>query len=200
MRRFVDISVAVVGGLLSLPVALVVAALLRLRLGSPVLFRQLRAGLHGATFTIVKFRTMRSESYPGEPDLQRDTGLGRFLRSVSLDEIPQLWNVLRGDMSLIGPRPTLPEQVVHYDERQRGRLEIRPGITGWAQVNGRNSISWPERIDLDLWYIAHRSALLDLRILGRTVRNVVRPEGIMGAGGMNPGFPVPSANEEPSTD
>jgi lipopolysaccharide/colanic/teichoic acid biosynthesis glycosyltransferase len=136
--------------------------------------------------------------YAGEPDADRDTRLGLLLRKTSLDELPQLWNVLRGDMSLIGPRPTLPEQVVHYSERQRGRLAIKPGITGWAQVNGRNSISWPERIELDLWYIAHRSLRLDLRILVRTVLNVVRPHGIHGEGGVNPGFPLPSEGERQS--
>ena len=135
---------------------------------------------------------MRPEGYPGEPDRQRDTTFGRFLRNSSLDELPQLWNVFRGDMSLIGPRPTLPEQVAHYDLRQRGRLAVRPGITGWAQVNGRNSISWPERIELDLWYIAHRSLMLDLRIVGRTFLRFVHPAGITGEGGLNPEFPIPA--------
>jgi lipopolysaccharide/colanic/teichoic acid biosynthesis glycosyltransferase len=192
MRRAVDIMVAAVGGLIALPVALVVSALVRWRLGHPVLFRQARSGLHGKEFTIIKFRSMRPEHFPGEPDRDRDTGLGRFLRASSLDEIPQLWNVLRGDMSLIGPRPTLPEQVRHYDARQRGRLAVRPGITGWAQVNGRNSIGWPQRIELDLWYIAHRSLRLDLRIVMRTVGNLLRPDGITAVGGVNPGFPAPT--------
>jgi lipopolysaccharide/colanic/teichoic acid biosynthesis glycosyltransferase len=191
MRRIVDVVVATVGGVFMLPVALLVSALVRRFLGPPVFFRQRRSGLQAREFTIVKFRTLREERYPGEPDRQRDTGLGRFLRSSSLDEIPQLWNVLRGDMSLIGPRPTLPEQVRQYDERQLGRLDIRPGITGWAQVNGRNSISWPERIELDLWYIEHRSLRLDLRILWRTVANLVRPHGVTAEGGVNPGFPAP---------
>lgn len=191
LRRAVDVVVAA-GMLAGLwPVMLVVAALVRRHLGSPVLFRQARSGLGGREFVIYKFRTMRHPAYPGEPDAARDTDLGRRLRAVSLDELPQLWNVLTGDMSLIGPRPTLPEQVVHYSERQRGRLAVRPGITGWAQVNGRNSITWPERIELDLWYIAHRSVALDLRILAGTVRNVLRPRGILGEGGVNPGFPVP---------
>jgi lipopolysaccharide/colanic/teichoic acid biosynthesis glycosyltransferase len=133
---------------------------------------------------------MRPERYPGEPDSDRSPRLGQLIRATSLDELPQLWNVLVGDMSLIGPRPTLPEQVAHYSDHQRGRLAVRPGITGWAQVNGRNSLSWPERIELDLWYLRHRSLRLDLRILVLTVLRLVRPHGIYGAGGVNPGFPV----------
>ena len=194
MRRSVDIAVALLGGVVALPVALVVALVVRVALGRPLVFRQRRSGRDGVEFVIYKFRTMRPEAYPGEPDQDRDSRAGRFLRAASLDEIPQLWNVLVGDMSLIGPRPTLPEQVRHYDARQRGRLAVRPGITGWAQVNGRNSISWPARIELDLWYIEHRSLRLDLRILARTVRNVVRPSGVLGEGGVNPGFPVPGAD------
>jgi lipopolysaccharide/colanic/teichoic acid biosynthesis glycosyltransferase len=173
------------------PILLVVGLLVRATMGSPVLFRQRRSGLRGREFTIVKFRTMRAPDYPDQPDPERDTPLGRALRATSLDELPQLWNVLRGDMSLIGPRPTLPEQVVHYSERQRGRLAIRPRITGWAQVNGRNSISWPERIELDLWYIEHRSLAVDLRIVGRTLGRLAKPSGVTAEGGVNPGFPVP---------
>ena len=190
MRRLVDVLVAGIALLVLIPVIALVAGLVRWRLGSPVLFRQRRSGLGGREFTIVKFRTMRPPRHEEETDADRDTPLGRRLRAASLDELPQLVNVLKGDMSLIGPRPTLPEQVVHYDERQRGRLSVRPGITGWAQVNGRNSISWPERIELDLWYIENRSPKVDLQVLGRTVRNVVRPEGITGEGGVNPGFPT----------
>lgn len=198
MRRLVDIVVAGMATVVLLPVALTVGALVRWQLGSPVLFRQVRSGQHGREFTILKFRTMRAPRHPDESDLDRDTPLGRRLRAASLDEIPQLINVFRGDMSLIGPRPTLPEQVVHYDDRQRGRLAIRPGITGWAQVNGRNSISWPERIELDLWYIENRSLLLDLKVLWRTVKNIVRPEGITGEGGINQGFPLPDGGTTPS--
>jgi lipopolysaccharide/colanic/teichoic acid biosynthesis glycosyltransferase len=139
----------------------------------------------------VKFRTMRTETHAGEPDQLRLTRVGRLLRATSLDELPQLWNVLRGDMSIIGPRPTLPEQVDHYTVRQRGRLAVRPGLTGWAQVNGRNALSWPERIELDLWYIAHRTLALDLRIVALTLLRLLRPQGIVGDGGINPGFPAP---------
>jgi lipopolysaccharide/colanic/teichoic acid biosynthesis glycosyltransferase len=197
MRRIVDVVAGGLGGLLLVPVAAVVAVVIRCRCGSPVLFRQLRAGRRGEPFTILKFRTMRPERFPGEPDAERLTPLGRALRSSSLDELPQLWNVLRGEMSLIGPRPTLPEQVVHYSPRQRGRLAVRPGLTGWAQVRGRNALSWPERIELDLWYLAHRSVLLDLRIVALTVLRLLRPSGITGPGGHNPGFPAPAGGGQP---
>jgi lipopolysaccharide/colanic/teichoic acid biosynthesis glycosyltransferase len=192
VRRLIDLAVAGIVLVVSSPVAGVVAALVRLRLGRPVLFRQQRVGLRGREFTILKFRTMRPEAYAGEPDDVRDTSLGRALRASSLDELPQLWNVVRGDMSLIGPRPTLPEQVRHYSPRQHGRHAVRPGLTGWAQVNGRNSISWPERIELDLYYIEHRSLGLDLRIVASTLGQLVRPQGIYGAGGVNQGFPGPN--------
>ena len=192
MRRALDVTVAFLAGVGLLPVALVIAALVRWRLGPPVLFRQRRTGRHGVEFDILKFRTMRPERFPGEDDLARITVLGKALRVASLDELPQLWNVFRGQMALIGPRPTLPEQVVHYSGHQRRRLEIRPGITGWAQVRGRNAISWPERIELDIWYIDHRSWWLDLRIIGQTVVQLLRPRGVTGEGGVNQGFPVPS--------
>ncbi|WP_214405096.1 sugar transferase [Pseudonocardia lacus] len=197
MRRTVDVVVGALAGLLLAPVAGVVALAIRLRHGPPVLFRQVRAGRHGEPFTILKFRTMRPERFPGQPDADRLTALGRRLRSTSLDELPQLWNVLRGEMSLIGPRPTLPEQVVHYSARQRGRLAVRPGLTGWAQVRGRNALSWPERIELDLWYLANRSLLLDLRIVALTAARLLRPTGVTGAGGVNPGFPHPAPPPAP---
>jgi lipopolysaccharide/colanic/teichoic acid biosynthesis glycosyltransferase len=194
IRRAVDIVVAGVGMVVLSPVMAVVALAVRVRLGRPVLFRQPRSGLHGEEFTILKVRTMRAERYEGEPDADRTPRLGRMLRAISADELPQLVNVLRGDMSLIGPRPTLPEQVARYGPRERRRLEIRPGLTGWAQVNGRNSITWPERIELDIWYLEHRSLWLDLRILGRTLRRLVLPVGITGEGGVNPDFPGPSSD------
>jgi lipopolysaccharide/colanic/teichoic acid biosynthesis glycosyltransferase len=191
VRRVIDVAVAVVAGVLLLPAIALVALLVVWRLGSPVFFRQARSGRDGREFWIVKFRTMRDPAYPGEPDPDRLSRFGNLLRATSLDELPQLWNVLRGDMSLIGPRPTLPEQVVHYSSRQRGRLAVRPGITGWAQVSGRNALSWPERIELDLWYIRHQSVWLDLRILGMTVLSLLRPRGVTAEGGVNPGFPQP---------
>lgn len=189
VRRLVDVIAAAGGLVVASPVLALVAVLIRIRMGSPVLFRQQRSGLDGREFTIVKFRTMLAEAHPGQPDAERTTRLGDRLRSSSLDELPQLVNVLRGEMSLIGPRPTLPSQVARYGERERGRLAVRPGVTGWAQVNGRNSLSWPERIELDLWYIEHRSWRLDARILVRTVRNVLQPEGVTGEGGVNPDYP-----------
>lgn len=192
MRRAVDIVVVIVGMVVVAPAVAITAVLILTRMGRPVLFRQQRVGQDGALFIVVKFRTMRPESFAGEPDDQRTPRLGAFLRASSLDELPQLWNILRGDMSLIGPRPTVPEHVEHYTPRQRGRLAIRPGLTGWAQVNGRNWISWPERIELDLWYIEHRSASLDMKILLRTAARLVRPQGVTGQGGVNPDFPVPA--------
>lgn len=197
MRRAIDVAVAALALVILLPALLLLAALVRLELGSPVLFRQIRVGRYGREFVILKLRTMRPERWPAQPDADRDTALGRQLRRWSLDELPQLWNVLVGDMSLIGPRPTLPEQVRHYSPRQLGRLLVRPGLTGWAQVHGRNSISWPERIELDLYYIEHRSLGLDLRVLARSVRQVVRPTGLYGAGGVNPGFPVSEGKSPP---
>ena len=191
VRRAVDLAVAVVALAVLSPVIAVIAVLIRLRMGAPVLFRQARTGWRGEEFTIVKFRTMRDERHAGEPDAERLTALGEWLRRTSLDELPQLWNVVRGEMSLIGPRPTLPEQVARYSDHERRRLEVRPGLTGWAQVNGRNTISWPERIELDIWYIDHRTLRIDGRIVGRTLRRLVRPEGITGEGGVNPGFPGP---------
>jgi lipopolysaccharide/colanic/teichoic acid biosynthesis glycosyltransferase len=185
----VDICAAALAGVLLSPAIVVIAVLVRWRLGAGVLFRQTRVGLGGREFTIVKFRTMLPETPERTSDLERTTALSRVLRATSLDELPQLWNVLRGDMSLIGPRPTLPEQVAHYSPRQHGRHAIRPGLTGWAQVNGRNSISWPERIELDLWYIEHRSLGLDVKIVWLTLARLVRPQGLYGEGGVNPTFP-----------
>lgn len=195
MRRLVDIAVALVIGLLVLPVSLAAALAILATMGRPVLFRQARPGLNGRMFTLVKFRTMTAAATPGDTDPKLDAArtpaLGRVLRACGVDELPQLWNVLRGEMSLIGPRPTLPDQVARYSAHERGRLVVRPGLTGWAQVNGRNAISWPARIELDLWYIANRSLALDLRILWLTALRVVRPNGVVGTGGVNPGFPGP---------
>ena len=198
VRRTIDVVVAVVLALVAAPICLLVAVMILVTSGRPVLFRQRRSGLGGREFDIVKFRTMRPARDPGEPDADRQDVLGRVLRWSSLDEIPQLWNILVGEMTFIGPRPTLPEQVARYSSHERGRLAVLPGITGWAQVNGRNSLSWPERIELDLWYIEHRSLTLDLRILVRTAARLVRPAGVVGAGGVNPGFPGPRMPVEDS--
>lgn len=169
---------------LGLPLSLL-ACLVRLRLGSPVLFRQVRPGLHGRPFTLVKFRTMtdaRGQDGALLPDAQRLGSFGSMLRSSSLDELPELWNVLRGDMSLVGPRPLLMEYLSLYSPEQARRHEVRPGITGWAQVNGRNALSWDERFSLDVWYVQHRTLRLDLQILWLTVRKVLTREGISAKG------------------
>ena len=192
MRRVLDVLVSGLALLVLAPVLVLIALVVAASMGRPVLFRQVRIGRDGVPFTILKFRTMRAERTPGEPDADRLTTTGRLLRATSLDELPQLANILCGHMSVIGPRPTLPEQVEHYSPRQHGRHAVRPGVTGWAQVNGRNSLSWPERIELDLWYIEHRNLRLDLRILALTVWRLVRPDGLYGDGGVNPGFPVQS--------
>lgn len=185
MKRLFDLFVAtVLLVLLGLPL-LLLAAVIRLRLGSPVLFRQVRPGLHGRPFTMVKFRTMTDGRGPdGEllPDAQRLTPFGRLLRSTSLDELPELWNVLRGEMSLVGPRPLLMEYLPLYTPQQARRHEVRPGITGWAQVNGRNALSWEDRFDLDVWYVDQRTLWLDLRILWLTVRKVLVRDGISAQG------------------
>ncbi|PXX95528.1 sugar transferase [Halomonas sp. LBP4] len=181
MKRLLDILVALVALVLLSPLLAVVALLVRLRLGAPVLFRQTRPGLHGRPFRMIKFRTMR-EAYDGAgdplPNAERLTRFGQWLRASSLDELPELWNVLKGDMSLVGPRPLLMEYLPRYDAWQARRHEVRPGVTGWAQVNGRNALSWNEKFDLDVWYVDHHSLRLDLRILLLTVRKVVVREGI----------------------
>lgn len=185
MKRAFDlITATVLLVALALPLALL-ALFIRIRLGSPVLFRQQRPGLHGKLFLMVKFRTMTdARNAQGEllPDAERLTTVGRALRASSLDELPELWNVLRGDMSLVGPRPLLPEYLPLYNEHQARRHEVRPGITGWAQVNGRNALSWEDRFDLDVWYVDHRSFALDLRILALTLRKVLLREGISAPG------------------
>lgn len=165
------------------PVLLMVAIAVRAKLGSPVLFRQVRAGRYGREFVILKFRSMRVEE-TGRPnsDEARLTRFGAMLRAASLDELPQLVNVLRGEMALVGPRPLFPEYLSHYSAEQRRRLDVRPGITGWAQIHGRNAQTWDERLAYDVWYVDHRSTGLDLKILLRTAGQVVRPRGIAAPG------------------
>lgn len=163
----------------------VLAGLVAIRLGRPVFFRQTRIGKDGRAFEMVKFRTMtdaRDSTGALLPDAERLTSFGSFLRRTSLDELPELWNVLRGDMSLVGPRPLLPEYLPLYSAHQARRHEVRPGITGWAQINGRNAISWETRLDLDVWYVDHRSTRLDFEILWRTLSKVVRRDGISAEG------------------
>jgi lipopolysaccharide/colanic/teichoic acid biosynthesis glycosyltransferase len=180
-KRILDATAAAVGLVVLAPVLAATALAVRVGIGSPVLFRQVRPGLHGRPFRMLKFRTMRDAAdASGQPlpDAERLTRLGRFLRSTSLDELPELWNVLRGEMSLVGPRPLLMEYLPLYSPEQARRHEVRPGITGWAQVNGRNAIGWDERFRLDVWYVDHRSLRLDLRILLMTLKKVFAREGI----------------------
>lgn len=194
-RRIVDATLAGTALLLAAPLLLLVAGAVALGMGRPVLFRQQRVGVGGDEFSIVKFRTMRPEAYPGQPDYERTTRTGRLLRLFSLDELPQFVNILRGDMGVVGPRPALPEHLPHYTDRQLGRLAIRPGLTGWAQVRGRNTFPLPQRIEHDLWYIENRSWHLDLRILGATLRCVLLPRNVVGEGGVNPTFEVLAEQE-----
>jgi lipopolysaccharide/colanic/teichoic acid biosynthesis glycosyltransferase len=185
MKRLFDLLVSLVGLLLLALPLLVLSFLVWHKLGGPVLFRQVRPGLHGRPFMMVKFRTMTDDrDDDGElmPDALRLNAFGRFLRASSLDELPELWNVLRGEMSLVGPRPLLMEYLPLYSAEQARRHEVRPGITGWAQINGRNAVSWDERFRLDVWYVNHRSFWLDLKILWQTVRKVVVREGISAHG------------------
>jgi lipopolysaccharide/colanic/teichoic acid biosynthesis glycosyltransferase len=185
IKRLFDIIVATFALIaLALPL-LGLTVLVRRKLGNPVLFRQVRPGLHGRPFEMVKFRTMTDQRGPdGEllPDSVRLTSFGRFLRASSLDELPELWNVLKGEMSLVGPRPLLMEYLPLYSGEQARRHEARPGITGWAQVNGRNALSWDEKFALDVWYVDHRSLWGDIKILWLTVKKVLVREGISAAG------------------
>jgi lipopolysaccharide/colanic/teichoic acid biosynthesis glycosyltransferase len=183
-KRALDIAGAALGLAVAAPVLAVAAAAVKLEDGGPILFRQERVGRGGRPFRITKLRTMVPDadrlaaSHALDEGDPRITRVGTWLRRTSLDELPELWNVLRGDMSLVGPRPTLAYQVERYTDHQRRRLEVRPGITGWAQVRGRASLPWPERIELDVWYVDHASPALDLRILAATVRVLVRGEGV----------------------
>jgi len=185
IKRLFDISASTIGLLLLAPVIALLAWQIRKKLGSPVLFRQIRPGLHGKPFQMVKFRTMRDAIGPdGQPlpDAERMTPFGSFLRSASLDELPELWNVLKGEMSLVGPRPLLMEYLPLYSSEQARRHQVRPGVTGWAQINGRNALSWEEKFRLDVWYVDNQSFWLDLKILALTVKKVFVREGISAAG------------------
>ena len=184
-KRALDVTLASAALVVLSPVLAVVAVLVHARLGTPVLFRQTRPGRRGATFELLKFRTMtdrRDAAGALLPDEDRLTALGRFLRRTSLDELPELVNVVRGDMSLVGPRPLLVEYLPLYSAEQARRHEVRPGITGWAQVNGRNAISWDDKLALDVWYVEHRTLRLDLEILGRTLGQVLSGHGVSAPG------------------
>jgi len=184
-KRLFDIAVAATALIVLSPVLLLLALLVWFLLGRPVMFCQVRPGRHGQLFRMIKYRTMREAiDDDGTPlsDAERLTRFGRFLRASSLDELPELWNVLKGDMSLVGPRPLLVEYLPLYSDEQARRHDVRPGITGWAQVNGRNAISWEEKFALDVWYVDNRSFWLDLRILALTFAKVLRRSGVSAAG------------------
>lgn len=185
MKRLFDISVSLASLLIFALPLLVLGCLIRLKLGSPVFFTQVRPGLSGKLFRMVKFRSMTDErSQDGSllPDAERLTSFGALLRSTSLDELPELWNVLKGEMSLVGPRPLLVEYLPLYSPEQARRHDVRPGITGWAQVNGRNAISWEEKFALDIWYVENQSLWFDIKILWLTMRKVLVRDGINAAG------------------
>jgi sugar transferase EpsL len=180
-KRLFDLSAAVLGLLVISPLLFVLALLVRVVHGAPVLFRQQRPGYKGRPFTLYKFRTMTDRTAPDGnllPDSERITRLGRFLRSTSLDELPELYNVLRGEMSLVGPRPLLMQYLERYSTEQMRRHDVAPGITGWAQVNGRNALTWDEKFILDVWYVDHWSFWLDIRILFLTLWKIIKREGI----------------------
>ncbi|GGJ63737.1 sugar transferase [Sphingopyxis bauzanensis] len=185
MKRSFDFCVAVGALLLLSPLLLIVAILVRTKLGSPMLFRQLRPGRNGAAFAMLKFRSMtdtRDASGALLPDAERLTSFGKFLRSSSLDELPGLWNIVRGDMSLVGPRPLLMEYLPLYSAEQARRHDVRPGLTGWAQINGRNALQWEQKFALDCWYVDNQSLWLDMKILALTVLKVVRRADISADG------------------
>jgi lipopolysaccharide/colanic/teichoic acid biosynthesis glycosyltransferase len=197
VKRLIDLALGVPAAILTAPLVGLLCLLIRLESRGPALYRQTRIGMNGQPFEIFKLRTMvTGAEFIGaglaiQQGDDRITRLGAWLRRYSLDELPNLWNVVRGEMSIVGPRPTVPVQVEQYTERQRGRLAVRPGITGWAQVNGRASLPWSERIELDLWYVEHESLALDLRILGSTVGMVLAGRGLYK--GETGGWQPPSA-------
>jgi sugar transferase EpsL len=185
LKRVIDVLGASTALVVLSPLLAVVAVLVRVRMGPPVLFRQLRPGRKGRPSELTKFRTMTDQRGPDGallPDAQRLTALGRFLRRTSIDELPELVNVVRGDMSLVGPRPLLMEYLPRYSLEQARRHEVRPGVTGWTQVNGRNDLTWEEKFALDVWYVDHRSTRLDLEILGQTVSQVLGGQGVSAPG------------------
>ena len=185
IKRMFDLLASTIAVFFMFPVLVFLALAVRIFLGSPVFFAQQRPGLYGAPFVLVKFRTM-IDPYDADgvllSDSDRLTFFGRLLRSTSLDELPELWNVLKGDMSLVGPRPLLMEYLPLYNERQRRRHEVRPGITGWAQVNGRNALSWEKKFELDVWYVDNRTFWLDLKILLLTIKKVFARDGVSAEG------------------
>ena len=185
MKRLLDIIISLSALVLLAPLYVVISCKVKKNLGSPILFKQTRPGLHAQPFDMIKFRTMKDATDTSGnllPDSMRMTAFGKMLRSSSLDELPELWNVLKGDMSLVGPRPLLMEYVPLYNKEQTKRHEMRPGITGWAQINGRNAISWEEKFQLDVWYVDNHSIWLDFKILLLTLKKVFIKEGISADG------------------
>lgn len=187
LRRIAGSACALVGLVLISPLLLAIAVAIKLEDGGPVFFYQQRVGRYGKLFTIIKFRSLQVRPHDVHHLHAYTTRFGGFLRRYGLDELPQLWHIVQGEMSLVGPRPILPEEVTHYDSWQAQRLDVSPGLTGWAQVNGRNRLMWYERVALDVWYVEHRTLWLDLWILVRTVVVVVHGEGVYGAGNVDPG-------------
>lgn len=185
LKRLVDVIFAGGSLLLLSPLLIALALAIRRKMGPPAIFRQVRPGLHGRPFEMLKFRTMHDATGPDGrplPDADRLTPFGQFLRSTSLDELPELWNVLKGDMSLVGPRPLLMEYLPRYSTEQARRHDVRPGLTGWAQVNGRNALSWEEKFALDLWYVDRQTVWIDIRILWMTALKVLKRDGISAEG------------------
>ncbi len=204
LKRFFDITVSLAALVLLSPLLLVLASLIWFKLGWPVFFTQVRAGKDGRAFRIIKFRSMLDPTNEHQSDEERLTPFGAKLRATSLDELPELWNVLTGDMSLVGPRPLLLDYLPLYNAEQARRHDLRPGITGWAQVNGRNAVDWPERFALDTWYVDNRSFALDLKIMVKTVGKVLARDGVTSAGSVTmerfTGNPPPSQDAAPSVD
>lgn len=198
-KRFCDVVASLMLLLLLLPVFILIAVAIMVESGRPVLFKQVRAGRAGCPFDILKFRTLHTGMHDPTQPLHQATPVGRFLRRWALDELPQLWNILLGEMSFVGPRPTLPDQVACYGSFESQRLAVRPGLTGWAQIHGRNALSWPERIELDVWYVHHRNSWLDLLILLRTPLVLLRGEGLYGKNNQNVDFQKKTTSEAPGT-
>ena len=185
-KRVFDFVLAAALLLVLVPLLLLISLVILVTSGRPLFFRQTRAGYQNHPFEVIKFRTLYTGPHnPKQPEAHL-TPAGPFLRRYALDEIPQLWNVVRGEMSLVGPRPILPEEAHNYNDRERRRLDVLPGLTGWAQVNGRNALPWHQRIELDLWYVAHRSFWLDLRILAKTPLALLSGQGVYGLGNLDP--------------
>jgi lipopolysaccharide/colanic/teichoic acid biosynthesis glycosyltransferase len=203
-KRIMDLALAGLGCIVSSPLLLALVLVVRSKLGSPVLFRQKRPGLHGKPFELLKFRTMTDARDAADnllPDGDRLTRVGRWLRATSLDELPELWNVLKGEMSLVGPRPLLVEYLDRYTPEQARRHEVKPGITGWAQINGRNAITWEAKFKLDVWYVDHHTLWLDIRILLITIGQVLRRFGVNAPDHATvPGFAGNAKNRESNHD